>query len=310
MPCPVCHAPLADGSTTCGACGLVVARYDPEAHARVVARRQAKLASEHAVLLAARRNVALVAGFVMLLAALAVVWRSRDVPQQFSPPAGQVFGGIAHEYAGAGATLLLVGAEMPAVPVGRIEPDGRFRFELPAVVDLPRIPPAMLAQAAEYERMDVESGARHRAQVESRYATPASAVRRLAAGAGWNALQVTPGDINVGRFGIVYDAPGERGDLFPANSAMEGIAVPGDHMLVFVHADRDGTVRGEAIATNAFGVEVPNAWDLTLRKGWNLVISEQTAHPGRLAYRSGPLPDDLEWYAIDPRTRAVNLPRP
>lgn len=307
MHCPKCQALNADGSSTCIACGLIFARYDPQAQARVLAEHRMRRAAEREASDDARRAGWIIGAVVLLFAAAGIAWTLRTVPQQYSPPAGTTFSGFAHEYAGAGAELMLVGNEEPGVPVGRIEADGSFRFELPASMELPRIPPALVAQAAEFALADPAKGAEQRANLQLHFSTAESAVRRLGAGMGWSELEVLPRDMNVGRYGVVYQSPGERGDLFASNSDLKRVALPGEHMLVLVYADRAGSVRGVAQAMNAFGVEVPNAWELTLEPGWNLVISEQTANLGRLAYRTGPTPDDLEWYAIDPRTRAIEL---
>jgi len=214
------------------------------------------------------------------------------------------------EYAGDGADLVLVSAEGPVQVIGRIHRGGAFSFELPASLDLSRVPnEARLPPDAKF-RSDQERAVieRRMAAMAASYDHPAAAVRRLHAGDGWQSLEVQPAALNVGRYAIAYQAPGGSGMLVASNTDLHGIALPGDHVLAFVYADRAGTVRGTAIATNAMGLEVPNDWSLALQPGWNLVTSEQTANLARIAYRSGAVPGDLAWYAIDPRTREVSLP--
>jgi hypothetical protein len=67
-------------------------------------------------------------------------------------------------------------------------------------------------------------------------------------------------------------------------------------------------VQGTSRSTNAFEREVRYHWDLALQPGWNLVTAEQTPNLGQMTFRSGATPGDLQWYAADPRKRAVNLP--
>ena len=258
MPCPKCGAASPDGAATSPACGLVFANFDPAAQARQREAREAARAE------AARSRRAMSLGLAAaLLALLAGLWWSGRTPAQaFVAPTGdgRIFGGLAHGYVGAGAELYLVQGGQTVQAIGRIERGGHFRFELPA--------------------------------------RPESAVHALYAGDGWSELSVEPLEMNIARYGVAYGNPSEHGDLFAANAEMGRVALPGQAMVVLVYADRAGRMRGNAHALNAFGAEVENRWELELRPGWNLVTSEQTADMATLAYRSGRLPDGLEWWTL------------
>lgn len=310
MKCPKCQVVNPSSAPVCEGCGLIFARYDAGAQARVEAARRASERTRRQDARRLHRFAWVVAGTALAAILLGVWWKGRPTPQDFAAPQGNAHRGIAHEFAGDGADLVLVSAEGPVQVIGRIDRGGAFSFELPASLDLPRVPDeARLPPDAKF-RNDQE-----RAVIEQRMAAraasydhPAAAVRRLHAGDGWQSLEVQPAALNVGRYAIAYQGPGGSGMLVASNTDLQGIALPGDHVLAFVYADRAGTVRGTAIATNAMGLEVPNDWSLALKPGWNLVTSEQTANLARIAYRSGAVPGDLAWYAIDPRTREASLP--
>lgn len=311
MNCPKCHAANRPTEAICEGCGLVFARYDAGAQARADAARRARDRAERQDASRLRRFALVAAGTALAAILLGVWWNGRPTPQDFAAPHGNTHRGVAHEYAGEGADLVLVNAEGPVQVIGRIHRGGRFEFALPDDLALPRVPrEATLPPDAKFrneqERAVIE---RRMAALAASYEGPAAAVRRLHAGDGWQTLEVQPAALNVGRYAIAYEGPGGSGMLVASNSDLAGIALPGDHVLAFVYADRAGTVRGAAVATNALGMTVPNDWDLKLQPGWNLVTSEQTGNLARIAYRAGDVPDDLAWYAIDPRTRTVSIPR-
>jgi hypothetical protein len=296
MSCPKCGAARPDAATLCPACGLVFAHYDPAAQARQREAREAARAGAAR----SRRAVSLVlaAAFVALLAGL--WWFGRTPAQAFVAPTGEgrVFGGLAHDYAGSGAELYLVQGGHTVQAIGRIEKGGRFRFELPARLTLSRLTPTMVQQLKNMAPGPSATNDRNRERIARWPAQPESAVHGLHAGDGWSELSVEPLEMNVARYGVAYGDQDGHGDLFAANAEMGRIALPGQAMVVLVYADRAGRVRGKAHALNAFGAEVENRWELELRPGWNLVTSEQNDDMATLSYRSGRLPDDLEWWTL------------
>jgi hypothetical protein len=296
MPCPKCGAASADGAATCAACGLVFANYDPAAQARL---RQAR-ETVRAEAARSRRAMSLVlaAAFVVLLAGL--WWFGRTPAQAFVAPTGEgrLFSGLAHDYAGAGAELYLVQGGHTVQAIGRIERGGRFRFELPGRLSLSRLTPTMVLQLRNMGPGPSATNDRNRERIARWPAQPESAVHALYAGDGWSDLSVEPLEMNVARYGVAYGGQDGHGDLFAANAEMGRIALPGQAMVVLVYADRAGRVRGDAHSLNAFGAEVKNRWELELRPGWNLVTSEQNDDMATLSYRSGRLPDGLEWWTL------------
>lgn len=296
MPCPKCGAASPDGAATCPACGLVFANFDPAAQARQREAREAARAE------AARSRRAMSLGLAAaLLALLAGLWWSGRTPAQaFVAPTGdgRIFGGLAHGYVGAGAELYLVQGGQTVQAIGRIERGGHFRFELPARLPLSRLTPTMELQLKNMGPEPSATNDRNRERIARWPARPESAVHALYAGDGWSELSVEPLEMNIARYGVAYGNPSEHGDLFAANAEMGRVALPGQAMVVLVYADRAGRMRGNAHALNAFGAEVENRWELELRPGWNLVTSEQTADMATLAYRSGRLPDGLEWWTL------------
>lgn len=238
------------------------------------------------------------AALVALLSGL--WWFGRTPAQAFSPPsgAGRVFAGLAHDFDGNGASLYLVKGGHTVQAIGRIEAGGRFRFELPERLSLSRLTPMM----EQYLKSGSGSTAGMSESNRLRFARwptqPESAVHALHAGEGWSELSVEPLEMNLARYAVAYADDARYGDLFAANGGMGAIALPGQAMVVLVYADRAGRMSGKAHTLNAFGADVVNRWDLDLQAGWNLVTSEQTGDMATLSYRSGPLPDDLEWWTL------------
>jgi hypothetical protein len=300
--CPKCLRENADGATTCTGCGLIFANYDPEAATRLRAER----AAHHAA--AARSRNALMLAGGLLLAGLAGVawWTNRPDPYAVAAPtdaARSRFSGQALDYAGSGAELRLVDINGGERAIGRIEAGGRFRFELPS--DLaPLAPPSWLtgsppgdpttwnARQREFDRL--RKTPEYQASVD---------LYGLGAGEGWRTIASEPSGLVAARYGVIYVGPGdERGDLIASNSDHRGMAMPGDHMLVFVHANRAGRVDGEALRLSTFGAEVANPWKLDLQPGWNVVLSRQLADLNTLEYVTTDTPRDLQWRTLDPRT--------
>ena len=239
-----------------------------------------------------------VAALVVLSAGIG--WFGRTPAQAFSLPTGggRIFTGLAHDYSGSGAALYLVKGGQTVQAVGRIEAGGRFRFELPARLSLSRLT-SMMEQHLKSGGGSVAGMSESNRERFARWPTqPESAVHALHAGDGWSVLSVEPLQMNIARYAVAYAGDAEHGDLFAANDRMGRIATPGQAMVVLVHADRAGRMRGKAHALNAFGAEVTNSWDLDLQAGWNLVTSEQVGDMATLRYRSGPLPDDLQWWTL------------
>lgn len=150
MPCPKCAAPAADTDAVCPRCGLVFAKFDPAAQARVAAERRAARDAERRD--AARLQRTLLVAGTLLLAAIVTVgwWSGRPAPQDFTAPDGDVFTGVAHEYAGPGAELILTSPEGDGPAIGRIGADGAFRFELPEIdLSIPVPPPPVFRDDAE-----------------------------------------------------------------------------------------------------------------------------------------------------------------
>ena len=294
MTCPKCGAARPDASAACAACGLVFANYDPAAQARRSAEREAARRAAAR----SRRAVSLVLALGLVALVAGLWWFGRTPAQAFAAPTqgGRVFAGLAHDYAGEGAELYLVQGGHTVQAIGRIEKGGRFRFELPAQLTLPRLPVTMQQLAKGIAAGPGSDALRER--VARWPSQPESAVHGLHAGDGWSGLDVAPLEMNAARYGVVYGNESEHGDLFAANARMGRIALPGQAMVVLVYADRAGRVQGDAHSLNAFGAEVKNRWELDLRPGWNLVTSEQTADMATLRYRSGRLPADLEWWTL------------
>lgn len=296
MSCPKCGAARPDAAATCAACGLVFANYDPAAQAR---RREAR-ETARADAARSRRMFSMVVAIAFLAFVAALWWSGRTPAEAFASPTngGRVFAGLAHDYEGDGAELYLVQRGHTVQAIGRIEKGGRFRFELPAQLPLPRLPPMMQQWAKTVGDRPGEANDRLRERLARWPTLPESAVHGLDAGDGWKDLGVEPLAMNAARYGVVYGTDTAHGDLFAANAEMGPVALPGQAMLVLVYADRAGRVQGRAQTLNAFGAEVENHWELELQAGWNLVVSEQNADMATLAYRSGRLPDDLEWWTL------------
>jgi hypothetical protein len=299
MNCPSCQAACTDGSTSCPACGLVYAH-----HAAVARSRRAQEAKRaQAGARRARRNGAVAVFAALVVAVVVLKWTSGPSAQAFVVPAdgGRVFAGVAHDYAGEAADLfLLKGVGQTVQKIGQIGSDGRFEFELPAKLELSRLT-SMLEVRRRNMGSPGEGNARLREQIARWTAKPESAVHALNAGEAWSELTVEPLELNAARYAVAYANASEYGHLFIANGRMRVVATPGQAMVVVVYADRAGRVRGVAQTMNAFGVTVPYTWDLDLQAGWNLVTSEQTADMTTLRYRTGELPDNLEWWTVEGR---------
>lgn len=303
--CPKCGCAKPVGAEACAGCGLIFAKFDPDAAQRLRTERLARQADS-----ARARKGLLVAG-VLLMAAIAGGgwWISRPDPYAATAPvdvARSAFSGQALGYAGPGAELRLADVHGGERTVGRIDPDGRFRFDLPA--DMPPVPlPPLMSDAPPAGDPSTWNDGQRR-WAEERL-TPAFrtivALHGLGVADGWRALSRSTDDLIVSRFGVIYVGAAERGDLIASNSDHRGIALPGDHLLVLVHANRSGRIEGVANHVNAFGVEVGNRWTLDLRAGWNLAICRQARDLMTLEYVTVALPDDLRWRTIDPRTLQV-----
>lgn len=241
---------------------------------------------------------------VALTALVALVsglwWFGRTPAQAFTPPTegGRVFAGLAHGFGGGGAPLHLVKGGHTVQVIGRIEAGGRFRFELPDRLSLSRLTPMMEQHLKTGSGSTAGMSESNRERFARWPTQPESAVHALHAGEGWSDLSVVPLEMNIARYAVAYADDARYGDLFAANDEMGVIALPGQAMVVLVYADRAGRMSGKAHALNAFGAEVANRWDLDLQAGWNLVTSEQVGDMATLSYRSGPLPDDLEWWTL------------
>ena len=296
MVCPKCGTDGHDGAETCASCGLIFARYDPAGMARHRAARDAR----HAALSGRRRGFALVAAAALALVVTGLWWSGRTPAQAYVAPTGggRMFAGLAHGYTGKGAELFLVKAGHTVQVIGRIDPGGRFGFELPAALSLPRLPQNLQLQLDGILKAGGEANAARRDRILRWRDSAEASVHALHAGETWVGLEVSPVDMTVARYAVAYADDAGQGDLFAANEKLGLVATPGQAMVVLVYANRAGRVRGKAYATNAFGTEVLHPWDMDLQAGWNLVTSEQNADMATLQYRTGPLPSGLQWWTL------------
>lgn len=294
MDCPKCRGACPAGIATCPACGLVLANYDPLAQ---TLRRQQRLQARQNTARTWRTLAAIAAG-VFVIGACVVWWTGRPSPQAFVPPTegGRVFSGLAHGHEGAAADVYLVKAGHTVQKVGGIAAGGRFHFELPTRLDLLRLTVVQQQLLRNMGDGQGEANARTRARIAQWPSEPASAVHALRAGEGWSELAVEPLELNAARYELVYANDSGQGDLFIANHELGFVSTPGQAMVVLVYADRPGRVRGVAQTTNGFGVLVPYTWELDLQAGWNLVTSEQAWDMATLRYRTGALPEGMEWW--------------
>lgn len=190
------------------------------------------------------------------------------------------------------------GPRFGEAPIGHVDESGHFSVTLPASVSWPRLPEEASRQIEWIGKSDPEQAARLREKAEAALETPELAIHGLGAGEYWEELHVEPTGLNAGRFGIVLrDGDRPVGDLVASNADPARFPIPGQHMLVWVYADRAGSVEGIANKLNALSSPEPRSWKLDLRPGWNAVTS-QSEGPGVLNYMTQPIDEDLAWRVV------------
>lgn len=197
--------------------------------------------------------------------------------------------GRARDYALPQGELFLVG-KSARHPVGRIDPDGRFTFRLPEHIEFP----AMSASLAPEWR---------------EYLAPADQIANVEH---WGKLEVEPPGLRVANFGVVFRAQHNGrlrgGDLILTNTDPGRASEPGEMVAVWLWADRDGRLLGEAqiYAPDANFVAAP--WRVELKRGWNLISSRTRRGYYAAEHLTQPLPGDLEWVAFDPSAAGLKHP--
>lgn len=229
--------------------------------------------------------LSVLACFVAVLAC-AGCRRDPHAPQGLSATAlGETaeIGGHAAGYAemalGAGE-IELVGKSQ-RFPVGTIDTDGRFRIHLPGDVGFPGVEDP-------------------RGEAWSSFIAP---VDQIVGPQQWGKVEAEPAGLRLASFSLAYrsrDRYSRRsGEIMLTDTDPDRRTRAGEMAVIWLWADRDGRLDGEAQVYDGQYNLVMSPWKIDVRRGWNLVASRALGYRRSTGQDSDVDFGRLRWRAWD-----------